>query len=600
MRKALAVTAACLLALPVAASPPEAHAATTPGLVGPIVFSSARDGNPEIFRMNPDGTGLTQLTFTSNIQNLGPTISPDGTKIAFERGYDNALFSTITVMNIDGSAPVDLPYTGNWNANPAFSPDGERIAFDAYDPYGETLLASVWTMNVDGTDRQKLTGDNFDAHPSYTPDGSKIVFTSFRDGNNEIYSMNVDGTSQTRLTFAGGADDGPRVSPDGTKVAFSSHRDGNAEIYTMDLDGTDQTRLTSAAGADQAPSYSPDGARITFASTRDGNSEIYVMDDGGANQVRRTSHAAHDGTPDWGVLKTTCQGKVVTITGTAGNDVLTGTEGDDVIAGHGGDDVINGLDGADTICGGDGTDTVTYKDHELAVGANLGGGVGDDGSAEDGPLGARDTIARDVENLTGGYGSDALAGSSRDNLMTGGPGDDSLSGGVGNDKLYGSTGEDRLVGGDGNDQLYGLTSDDALLGGEGTDTLVGGADADDLIGGPGRDTATYTDHPGGVVVTIGAGVDNDGNATDGPAAARDHVAGTTENLIGSAANDSLTGNDLDNRLTGGLGADVLLGLAGSDTLVATDGVVDTTIDCGADTDDPAQSDPGDPAPISCP
>jgi Ca2+-binding RTX toxin-like protein len=304
--------------------------------------------------------------------------------------------------------------------------------------------------------------------------------------------------------------------------------------------------------------------------------------------------------PDWGVLKTMCQGKVVTITGTAGDDVLVGTDGDDVIAGQGGNDTISGLGGSDTICGGDGTDTVLYDDHELPVTANLGGGTGDDGSAEDGPLGDRDSLGKDVENLTGGYGDDTLSGNARPNVVTGGPGDDTVVGGFDNDKLYGNSGEDRLVGGDGNDQLIGATSDDTLLGGEGADTLLGGADADMLVGGPGSDTASYADHTAAVVVTIGAGGANDGNATDGPSGARDDVAGTTENLIGGAGGDSLTGNDLDNRLTGGLGADALFGLAGRDRLVANDGVVDVTIDCGADTDDAALRDPGDPAAISCP
>src|SRR2546422_11400320 len=81
--------------------------------------------------------------------------------------------------------------------------------------------------------------DGFRAWP---PDGTKIAFRSDRDGNSEIYVMNEDGTSQTRLTNDPGFDYKPAWSPDRTKIAFSSDRDGNHAIYVMNADGTNQTR----------------------------------------------------------------------------------------------------------------------------------------------------------------------------------------------------------------------------------------------------------------------------------------------------------------------------------------------------------------------
>jgi len=61
------------------------------------------------------------------------------------------------------------------------------------------------------------------------------------------------------------------------QIAFMSSRDGNDEIYIMNADGSGQTRLTDNPAYDAAPVWSPDGQRIAFYSTRDGNSEIYVM-----------------------------------------------------------------------------------------------------------------------------------------------------------------------------------------------------------------------------------------------------------------------------------------------------------------------------------
>ena len=142
----------------------------------------------------------------------------------------------------------------------------------------------------------------------------------------------------------------------------------------------------------------------------------------------------------------TCAGRVATIIGTAGPDLLVGTPGDDVIAGRGGGDVILGVAGDDLICGGDGDDIVW-------------GGDGDD-------------------------------------TVYGGDGDDLLSGGGGADTLRGGAGADRLGGGEAGDALYGDEGGDILSGQGGDDYLEAGPGADWLRGGTGRDTlsGSATDH----------------------------------------------------------------------------------------------------------
>ena len=73
------------------------------------------------------------------------------------------------------------------------------------------------------------------------------------------------------------------TSPLHAKIVFYSHRDGNWEIYTMNSDGSNQTRLTFNEAADSAPAWSPNGRQIAFDSNRDGNDEVYVMDADGKN-----------------------------------------------------------------------------------------------------------------------------------------------------------------------------------------------------------------------------------------------------------------------------------------------------------------------------
>lgn len=117
---------------------------------------------------------------------------------------------------------------------------------------------------------------------------SKIVFYSERDGNYEIYTMNSDGTNQTRLTFNDSVDSSPVWSPNGRKIAFESDRDGNTEIYVMDADGKNLLRLTDHAGIDGYPDWSPDGNQIAFSSERGAQQgerkiEIYVMNADGSD-----------------------------------------------------------------------------------------------------------------------------------------------------------------------------------------------------------------------------------------------------------------------------------------------------------------------------
>ena len=118
-----------------------------------------------------------------------------------------------------------------------------------------------------------------------------------------------------------------------------------------------------------------------------------------------------------------------------------------------------------------------------------------------------------------------------------------------------------LAGGAGNDVINGGAGNDTLQGGADNDVLIGGAGADALDGGAGNDTASYASSTAAVTVDLNAGTGLGGDAQG------DTLTGI-ENLIGSAFNDTLTGDGNDNVLTGGAGNDILAGGlngAGGDT-----------------------------------
>ena len=85
----------------------------------------------------------------------------------------------------------------------------------------------------------------------------------------------------------------------GGLISFTSKRGGTYEIYTMNNDGSKQTRLTKHAANDWHPAWSPDGTRIAFHSDRDGHFEIYVMEADGSGQRNLTNHPADDWYPSW-------------------------------------------------------------------------------------------------------------------------------------------------------------------------------------------------------------------------------------------------------------------------------------------------------------
>ena len=199
-----------------------------------------------------------------------------------------------------------------------------------------------------------------------------------------------------------------------------------------------------------------------------------------------------------------------TLKGNAGDDTLIGSAHQDLIDGGAGNDTLIGGLGDDTLIGGAGVDTVSYADRSNAVKVSLDAAhlwiAGQNGVA-----GELDSIASDIENLTGGSGDDLLRGSAAANIIHGGAGDDTIEGGAGNDSLYGDAGNDLIYGGAGNDML------------------VGGAGADTMVGGDGDDFIDAADSPASADVSIDCDGVNDVGNTAGTS------PGTSDALVKDAS-----------------------------------------------------------------
>lgn len=138
------------------------------------------------------------------------------------------------------------------------SPDGSRIAFD--------LLGILWTMPANGGPLTRLTGDFDDlAQPDWSPDGKRIVFQSYRSGNFHIWSVAADGSDMRQHTDGLLDDREPRWSPDGRMIAFSSDRTGGRyAIYLLDVASGKVTPFSKGDSNDSEPAWSPDGKTIAY------------------------------------------------------------------------------------------------------------------------------------------------------------------------------------------------------------------------------------------------------------------------------------------------------------------------------------------------
>ncbi len=186
-----------------------------------------------------------------------------------------------------------------------FSSTGLNLVGNA-SPRNEVAFSSsrdgnseIYAMNISGSNLRKLTSSfGIDVSPAFSPDGSNIAFVSDRGGSPQVYVMDSNGRGIRRLTFEGSYNTSPSWSPDGKWLAYVGQRGGKNQIFMIKSDGTRLRQLTFS-GNNESPSFSPDGLFLAFDSDRDGKRGIFIMRINGEEQRRITPKDIKAMSPKW-------------------------------------------------------------------------------------------------------------------------------------------------------------------------------------------------------------------------------------------------------------------------------------------------------------
>lgn len=275
-----------------------------PGINGMIAFTSLfpDNGGVELFIMNSDGTGISQITFFREEAGFrgvaSPCWSPDSEKIAFT--LDRYQQERIWYISKDGTGltqVTDSPTYSEMHRSPAWSPDGEKIAFvrrNNTQPFGPDIY--VIQVGPVGGGVKLITGA---FSPSWSPDGSMIAYRNNTDGNIWVADSSTGAPLFMVTSHTDTAAGSPCWSPDGQRIVYH----WNNSIHVININGLGGQQITYPSGfgiEDRNPNWSPDGEKIIFGRESEIGCVWIINPDGsGAYDLTPTMPEARE--PDWAI-----------------------------------------------------------------------------------------------------------------------------------------------------------------------------------------------------------------------------------------------------------------------------------------------------------
>ena len=232
----------------------------------------------------------------SNEPLMSPAWSPDGTSLAYV-SFENRLPS-VYVQTVKTGERRRVSARAGVNQAPAWSPDGGRLALTLSTRDGNL---DVYVLDLASQGLTRITDDpGIDTEPQWSKDGQSLYFTSDRAGGPQIYRVAARANEKPRrLTFQGSYNARPRLSPDESQLVFVTQEEGGYHIARMDLRGRGDVQVLTKGRFDVSPSYAPNGASILYASRDHGRGVLALVSADGRVQEKLVSSEGEVQEPAW-------------------------------------------------------------------------------------------------------------------------------------------------------------------------------------------------------------------------------------------------------------------------------------------------------------
>ena len=207
------------------------------------------EGAPDLehmIKMNADGSQKVEIS--NYIEDSYPTWSPDGNIVAYSSSSWGDGFTRLGIVHDMFGKQQDWIRTGNTEVRgeyPFWMADG-RVVYHGCDFLTDYVNCGLFWVGAGGGEYRQLTTQQSDTAPAGS--GQRVAFMSSRDGDWEVYAINMDGSGLKQLTNNGARDGLPTWSPDGKSIAFVSDQGGAWAIWVMNADGSNQRKLFDLNG----------------------------------------------------------------------------------------------------------------------------------------------------------------------------------------------------------------------------------------------------------------------------------------------------------------------------------------------------------------